>query len=154
MPPFDLNGMSDEQQLGLVEARQAYTSAGGVLDEFAVPFLVRFLIKHDWTLPKAIKQLKATAKWRAESGADGIRANMRTGVLRFVDFPHALAMTRCVWFLPLHGRSFNGDLVSYQFVGSLDLTTWFKEMSDAVRAARRAPPHRQSAACTVRVPPP
>ena len=129
-----IDRLSAEQEQALVEARRLYEAAGGVLDELWRPFLIRFLVFFRWRPQKASKMLKATAEWRAASGANRIRAGMLEGTgPQFTNFPHARTHLELLWITPLHGFTMQGDILSFWQVGSIvDLMgRWYDEVTDA-----------------------
>ena len=50
--------INDTQREMLESARTVYMAAGGELDELWQPFLMRFLVAHDWNMAKVSKQLQ------------------------------------------------------------------------------------------------
>ena len=131
VPEVYLDTLSDMHRGLLMEARAIYLKAGGKLDEYWEPMLLRFIVNHDWTLSKkAITQLQDTARWRATSGADEIREKLLSGNSKFVDLDGVLATQRLIWFLPCHGCTRAGDPVSYYFLRSFDVAVWLKTMTD------------------------
>ena len=70
LPAVPLDSLSEQQLEAIEKARKIYTEAGGVLDEYELPFLVRHLVPHKWRAEKAQKSLKTTAEWRQSSGAN------------------------------------------------------------------------------------
>lgn len=124
--------LSETQLASLETARQIYEEAGGCLDKYARVFLMRFLVAHKWSIHKAEKQLRATAKWRKSSGAEAIRAQLVAGTLRFASSPHALKHCELCAFLPLHGTALVGDVLSYFHVGTLqtNLPQWLADVTD------------------------
>ena len=112
-------------------AKKYYLSVNGVLDEYELPFLVKHLVAANWKPAKAEKSLLRTAKWRRESGADGIRAKLRQGDIAFATFPHSLQMLGYILFLPAHARTRRGNVASFVQLGSIaDPTKWLDEMTD------------------------
>ena len=61
--------LTPAQRAELAAARTTFLAAGGVLDEHADAFLLRFLLVHDFSAAAAAPQLRATAAWRNETGA-------------------------------------------------------------------------------------
>ena len=126
-----LDELTAAQRDSIEQARQIYVDAGGTLDAYWQPFLVRFLVNHHWVLSSAAAaQLQATAKWRASSGAAELRRQLLGGDVTFVSCPHVLTNLQCVWLLPCHSRSFRGDSISFMHVDSLDVPHWMHIISD------------------------
>jgi len=130
-----LNNLSSTQHEALATARRIYEEAGGVLDELWLPFLARHLIFHKWRVEKKsfVKMLKATAEFRASSGANAIRAKMITGEgPKFVDYPAGRKHCELLWALPLHGFTGVGDVMSFFHVGSMNdnMGRWYSEVTD------------------------
>ena len=78
--PISLDTLTEQQQEALASARLVAKEAGWKLDEFSEWTLLRFLLKHRWKLSAAEKQIRSTAAWRAEVGADAIRASIAAGL--------------------------------------------------------------------------
>ena len=126
-----LDKLTREQRSMLTRARTIFMDAGGVLDEYWEPMLLRFLVAHKWQMSDdAIAQLQSTARWRESSGARAVRQRLRNEELRFVTLPAVLATLRCCWFLPAQHDSYDGDIVSYLFLGTLQIPKWLEAMSD------------------------
>ena len=125
---LDLN---DAQRAMLMQARKVYLDAGGVLDELWEPFLLRFVVAHGWIMSsEAVAQLQRTARWRESSGARAIKDRIREGQLRFVDLHSVMATLQVCWFTPYQHSSYGGDIVSYLFLGTLDIPAWLKMITD------------------------
>ena len=125
--------LTEEQAQAVAEARTIYEEAGGVLDEkLALPFLMRFLVAHRWSVKKASKMLRATAEWRKTSGANGVRAQLLEGSLKFVDFPFARKHMELLWALPLFSYTAAGDVLTFMQVGVLAdrMPRWYAEVTD------------------------
>ena len=117
-----LDELSSQQRAVLQKARQLYVAAGGKLDDYWEPMLIRVLVACKWTLSKkAASQLRQTARWRSSSGADELRARLISGQSKLLGLPHALEAQRRMWSLPCHGKTVDGDLISYSFLGTLDI---------------------------------
>ena len=127
--PFD--ELTEAQLTAIDAAREIYVAAGGVLDAYELPFLVRHLAFHKWRPEKAKKMLVKTAEWRASTGANAVRAKLISGELRFAQFPSNLQMLSYVWFVADHGRTRNGNVATYSQIGSIpDPYVWLNGMSD------------------------
>lgn len=126
-----LDNLTAAQLSAFDVAKKYYLSVNGVLDEYELPFLVKHLVAANWKPAKAEKSLLRTAKWRRESGADGIRAKLRQGDIAFATFPHCLQMLGYILFLPAHTRTRRGNVASFVQLGSIaDPTKWLDEMTD------------------------
>ena len=137
VPQLNLDSLTRVQQEQLGRARQIYLEAGGELDIYWQPQLVRHLIAHNWSLHSTEKpskckaQLVATARWRKSVGANDVRRRLREGEWRFVDMLHVQPTLGVIWFLPCSALSHTGDLVSYLFLGTLDVATWLRIIDNA-----------------------
>ena len=126
-----LGDLSEQQLEAIDKARKTYLEAGGVLDEYDVPFLARHLVPHKWRAEKAQKSLKTTAEWRQSSGANRIRAQLLRNELKFAQFPGCQDMLSWLWLVASHGHARNGNVASFVQVGSMtDPSVWLDGMSD------------------------
>jgi hypothetical protein len=125
-----IDALTEAQRDALAEARSVWVAAGGVLDEFWQPMLLRFLVAAEWKMDQARPHLEATARWRRESGADECRRQLLAG-RRILDFPFVPENQSCIWFAPVYGQTFDGNLISYISLGSLDIPTWMRVETDA-----------------------
>ena len=70
-----------------------------------------------------------TAIWRASSGANAVRQRVREG-WRCLEFEYVLENQTVVWFMPNFGVSLDGDVMSYLFLGRLNVPAWFAVIDD------------------------
>ena len=120
--------LTPAQRAELAAARTTFLAAGGVLDEHADAFLLRFLLVHDFSAAAAAPQLRATAAWRNETGAARVRAEYAAGATLAAHEPF-VRMLRTIGAVVGHRSSADGDVLALMHVGSFDPASWLAVMS-------------------------
>ena len=122
--------LTPAQRAELAAARTTFEAAGGVLDEHADAFLLRFLLVHDFSAAAAAPQLRATAAWRNESGAARVRAEYAAGATLCSHEPY-VRLLRMIGALVGHRTTADGDVLVIWHVGSFDSSAWLAGMTSA-----------------------
>ena len=116
-----IDNLSPEREQALAAARQVYLDAGGKLDAYERPFLLRFLYSHKSDLKKCSEQLEAAAEWRRHNGLDEIRAkNIADTTIPVTEMPHGFRFLKMLPMMPrVHEATVEGDYVSCSQPGAI-----------------------------------
>ncbi len=125
-----IDELTPAQEALLLKAREFFLSNGGELDELWQPFLLRFLIGHNWDEAKALAHVAKTARWRAREGASAARRRIVVDGWKPVDHPALMRLMKCIGFMPCHRTSYDGDQLIIIDVGSFTPERWFALLSE------------------------
>jgi len=96
----------------LAQACAIARGAGWEIDELSEWTMVRFLLKHDWRLERAERQIRATAAWRTSVGAHGRRQAIADG-LQPSQWPGMAQVAPHILLLFTNLPSHEGDRITY-----------------------------------------
>lgn len=129
---LQLDKLEPAQHAMLLRARTAFVQAGGVLDEFWEPFLLRFLVGAEWDEALAKCKLADAARWRLDYGASAIREQFAAG-RKLGQQPAFAKLLSAMGIAFAHRRTSNGDLLTIGAVGSFEPDIWFSTTTDDER---------------------
>ena len=75
-----LSKLSAEHLAAVEDAKRTYLALGGTVDEYSLPFFVRFCVGNGWNKKSTDAHLAKVYKWRKAKGCDGIRRKILDGL--------------------------------------------------------------------------
>jgi len=96
----------------LARMRAAYMAAGGIVDAYTEPFLLRFLVGREENEEEATRSLVETTQWRKSTGAADARAKILAGTPLLKLHYAVREISLHFPILPSHGYARDGGPVS------------------------------------------